>query len=60
LKRLCELEMLAAISVETVAHILYVADQYSAEVFAFQAVFLDVFVCLFVFSLKELVLAFLN
>jgi hypothetical protein len=52
--------MLAAISVETVAHILYVADQYSAEVFAFQAVFLDVFVCLFVFSLKELVLAFLN
>lgn len=32
LKRLCELEMLSAISVDSAAHILYTADQHNAEV----------------------------
>lgn len=32
LKRLCELEMLHAINIETAAHILYTADQHNAEV----------------------------
>ncbi len=32
LKRLCELEMLSAISTESAAHILYTADLYNAEV----------------------------
>jgi hypothetical protein len=31
LKRLCELEMLAAINLESVAHILYTADEYHAD-----------------------------
>jgi hypothetical protein len=35
LKRLCELEMLGAISVDTAAHILYTADQHNAEVLAY-------------------------
>lgn len=45
LKRLCELEMLGAISVDSAAHILYTADQHNAEVsklsicFAFYACF---------------------
>ena len=32
LKRLCELEMLGAISIDSAAHILYTADQHNAEV----------------------------
>jgi hypothetical protein len=32
LKRLCELEMLSAISVDSAAHILFTADQHNAEV----------------------------
>lgn len=32
LKRLCELEMLHAINIDTAAHILYTADQHNAEV----------------------------